>query len=74
MGLAKLKGEKVTTVQSSSPQRTSTSLSADPQTKPQVDFDYFSHPLDAKVQARHVQVLDKLAKTEPLASYILLPG
>jgi choline dehydrogenase-like flavoprotein len=47
--------------------------SANPQTKPRIDFNYYSHPLDAEIQARHVQVLDKLAKTEPLASYIL-PG
>ncbi|TKA30174.1 hypothetical protein B0A50_02893 [Salinomyces thailandicus] len=44
--------------------------SADPQTKPKVDFNYYSHPLDVEIHARHVQVLEKLAKTEPLASYI----
>jgi choline dehydrogenase-like flavoprotein len=47
--------------------------SADPQNKPEIDFNYYSHPLDAEIHARHVQVLDKLSKTEPLASYIL-PG
>jgi choline dehydrogenase-like flavoprotein len=47
--------------------------SADLQSKPRIDFNYYSHPLDAEIHARHVQVLDKLAKTEPLASYIL-PG
>lgn len=45
--------------------------SANPQHKPKIDFNYYSHPLDAEIHARHVQVLDKLAKTEPLASYIL---
>lgn len=44
--------------------------SADPQTKPKIDFNYYSHPLDVEIHARHVQVLEKLAKTEPLASYI----
>jgi choline dehydrogenase-like flavoprotein len=44
--------------------------SADPQTKPRIDFDYYSHPLDLEIHARHVQVLEKLARTEPLASYI----
>ncbi|KAK5173436.1 uncharacterized protein LTR77_002117 [Saxophila tyrrhenica] len=44
--------------------------SADSQVKPKVDFNYYSHPLDVEIHARHVQVLDKLAKTEPLASYI----
>lgn len=47
--------------------------SANPEDKPKIDFDYYSHPLDAEIHARHVQVLDKLARTEPLASYIL-PG
>ncbi|KAK5768652.1 hypothetical protein LTS12_001077 [Elasticomyces elasticus] len=44
--------------------------SADPETKPKIDFAYYSHPLDLEIHARHVQVLEKLAKTEPLASYI----
>lgn len=44
--------------------------SADPQTKPKIEFNYYSHPLDVEIHARHVQVLEKLAKTEPLASYI----
>ncbi|KAI4753609.1 alcohol oxidase [Aureobasidium sp. EXF-3400] len=48
--------------------------SANPQHKPKIDFNYYSHPLDAEIHARHVQVLDKLAKTEPLASYILPNG
>lgn len=44
--------------------------SADPRTKPKIDFNYYSHPLDVEIHARHVQVLEKLAKTEPLASCI----
>lgn len=73
MDLAQLTGEKVTTVQSISSPRMSTSLSADPQTRSHIDSNYLLHLLDVKVQAGYVQVLDKLAKTEPLASYIL-PG
>jgi choline dehydrogenase-like flavoprotein len=44
--------------------------SANPQIKPKVDFKYYSDPLDVEIHARHVQVLVKLARTEPLASYI----
>ncbi|KAI4734145.1 alcohol oxidase [Aureobasidium sp. EXF-12298] len=47
--------------------------SANAEDKPKIDFNYYSHPLDAEIHARHVQVSDKLARTEPLASYIL-PG
>ncbi|KAI5242566.1 alcohol oxidase [Aureobasidium subglaciale] len=45
-------------------------ISADPQTKPKVDFDYYSHPLDTEIHAQHIKVLEKLAKTKPLASCI----
>ncbi|KAI5241543.1 alcohol oxidase [Aureobasidium subglaciale] len=45
-------------------------ISAEPQTKPKVDFDYYSHPLDTEIHAQHIKVLEKLAKTEPLASCI----
>jgi choline dehydrogenase-like flavoprotein len=48
--------------------------SANPEDKLKIDFNYYSHPLDAEIHARHVQVLDKLARTEPLASYILPNG
>lgn len=44
--------------------------SADPQIKTKIEFNYYSHPLDVEIHARHVLVLEKLAKTEPLASYI----
>lgn len=47
--------------------------SADPHIKPKIDFNYYSHPLDVEIHARHVQVLDKIAKTEPLAS-LIKPG
>ncbi|KAH0264418.1 alcohol oxidase, partial [Aureobasidium melanogenum] len=47
--------------------------SADPHTKPKIDFNYHSRPLDVEIHARHMQALDKLAKTEPMASY-LVPG
>ncbi|KAG9959667.1 alcohol oxidase, partial [Aureobasidium melanogenum] len=47
--------------------------SADPHTKPKIDFNYHSHPLDVEIHARHMQALDKLAKTEPMTSY-LVPG
>lgn len=47
--------------------------STDPATKPKVDFNYYADPLDVEIHARHVQVLDKIAKTEPLAS-LLKPG
>lgn len=48
--------------------------SADPHTKPKIDFNYHSHPLDVEIHARHMQVLDRLAKTEPLASYVVPEG
>lgn len=47
--------------------------SDDPQTKPKIDFNYHSHPLDLEIHARHMQALNRLAKTEPFASY-LVPG
>ncbi|KAK5999348.1 hypothetical protein QM012_005566 [Aureobasidium pullulans] len=47
--------------------------STDPHSKPKIDLNYHSHPLDLEIHARHMQVLDRLAKTEPMASY-LVPG
>lgn len=44
--------------------------SADPDTHPKIDFGYYTHPLDLEIHARHIQALEKIAKTEPLASYI----
>lgn len=49
-------------------------ISADPHTKPKADFKYYSHPLDVELHARHVQALEKLARTEPLASCIKANG
>ena len=44
--------------------------STDPHIKPKIDFSYYSNPIDLEIHARHVKVLEKLAETEPLASYI----
>ncbi|KAK1037535.1 hypothetical protein LTS16_012756 [Friedmanniomyces endolithicus] len=44
--------------------------SADPFAKPTIDPGYYTHPLDLEVHARHMQSLEKLAQTEPLASMI----
>lgn len=44
--------------------------SNDPTVKPKIHFNYYSHPLDLEFHARHIQALEKLARTEPLASYI----
>ena len=41
--------------------------------KPTIDPQYLSHPLDAELFGRHVQFLETLAATEPLASF-LKPG
>lgn len=37
---------------------------------PRIENNYFSHPLDIEVYARHILFLQTLAKTEPLASYL----
>ncbi|KAF7899673.1 hypothetical protein EAF00_004009 [Botryotinia globosa] len=37
---------------------------------PEIDFKYLSNPLDLEVLARHLRFVDKLAKTEPLASLL----
>lgn len=47
--------------------------SVNPHAKPKIDFNYHSHPLDVEIHARHIQALNRLAKTEPFASY-LVPG
>lgn len=44
--------------------------SNDPRAKPKIEFNYYSHPFDLEIHARQIQVLKKLAQTEPLASYI----
>ncbi|KAI7158589.1 GMC oxidoreductase [Hortaea werneckii] len=48
--------------------------SSDPSAKPEIRFQYYSHPVDLEVHARQVQVLKKIAQTEPLASCIKSPG
>ncbi|KAK4507641.1 hypothetical protein PRZ48_001376 [Zasmidium cellare] len=44
--------------------------SSDPTTKPKIHFNYYTHPLDLEIHARHVQSLHKLSRTQPLASFI----
>lgn len=43
-------------------------------TKPKSDFRYYTHPLDLEIHARHLQSLEKLAKTAPLSKYIKSGG
>ncbi|KAI9690626.1 MAG: hypothetical protein M1820_009957 [Bogoriella megaspora] len=47
--------------------------STDPTLKPVVDFQYFSHELDAQVFGHHLMDFEKLVELEPLAS-CLKPG
>jgi len=47
--------------------------SADPTQKAILDPKYLSHPLDVELHARHVQYLDKIVETQPMASF-LKPG
>ncbi|ETS74689.1 hypothetical protein PFICI_13173 [Pestalotiopsis fici W106-1] len=39
-----------------------------------IDPKYLTHPLDVEVMARHLQVVEKIASTEPLASHLKLDG
>lgn len=48
--------------------------SADATQAPTIDPRYFSHPLDVEILSRHVQVLEKLAETQPLASFLKPDG
>ncbi|KAL8646383.1 MAG: hypothetical protein Q9210_006172 [Variospora velana] len=48
--------------------------SADPMEKPRIDPKYLSHPLDNEILARHVQYMEKLVATEPLASLLKKGG
>ncbi|KAF7192501.1 Dehydrogenase citC [Pseudocercospora fuligena] len=48
--------------------------SNDPSAKPEINFNYYSHPVDLEVHARHIQAMTKIAKTEPLASFLKLGG
>jgi choline dehydrogenase-like flavoprotein len=48
--------------------------SADPDVPPTIDPQYFSHPLDLELHGRHVQWLETLAATEPLAPLLKKDG
>ncbi|KAK3671400.1 hypothetical protein LTR78_008678 [Recurvomyces mirabilis] len=48
--------------------------SADPTSKPTIDPGYYTHPLDMEIHARHLQAMEKLVNTEPLASKIKRGG
>ena len=48
--------------------------SSDPKEKPLFDPNYLSHPLDLEILARHLQYLETLARTEPLASMLKANG
>ena len=44
--------------------------SSDPTRAPTIDPKYFSHPLDLEILARHLQYIETIATTEPLASLL----
>lgn len=48
--------------------------SADPAEKPTIDPRYLSHPLDNEILARHVQYMEELVRSEPLASLLKKGG
>ncbi|KAI4271793.1 MAG: hypothetical protein L6R38_006771 [Xanthoria sp. 2 TBL-2021] len=48
--------------------------SADARDKPVIDPKYLSHPLDNEILARHVQYMETLIRTEPLASLLKKDG
>lgn len=48
--------------------------SVDATQAPTIDPRYFSHPLDVEILSRHVQVLEKAAETQPLASFLKPDG
>lgn len=48
--------------------------SADPTAKPTLDPKYFSHPLDVEIVARHLQYIQRIIETEPLASLLVKGG
>ncbi|KAK2760407.1 hypothetical protein FQN54_002477 [Arachnomyces sp. PD_36] len=45
--------------------------SADPKQKSRYDPRFCSHPIDLEIMARHVQFIEKLVATEPMASTII---
>lgn len=48
--------------------------SSTPTQKPTIDPRYLTHPLDIELFARHLQFLETIAETEPLASFIKPQG
>ena len=48
--------------------------SADPTQKPTIDPNYLSHPLDKDLLGHHIQFLETIARTQPLASLIKKDG
>ena len=48
--------------------------SADATQAPTIDPRYFSDPLDVEILSRHVQFLEKVAETQPLASFLKPDG
>ena len=48
--------------------------SADPKEDPIIDPKYLSHPLDREVLARHLQYVETIVETEPLASLLKKEG
>ena len=53
---------------------TSHAASANPSDPPRIDPRYLSHPLDIELLARHVQFLEKLARSAPLSDYLKPEG
>ncbi len=48
--------------------------SPDPFSKPRIDFQYYSEPVDLEVHARHVRSLARIASTPPLSAFIKQDG
>ena len=49
-------------------------VSTKPSDAPKIDPRYLSHPLDIELMARHVQFLEKLARSSPLSDYLKPDG
>lgn len=47
--------------------------SSDPTQKPLLDPKYLSHPLDIELHARHLQYLNTIVETQPLAGFLKQP-
>jgi choline dehydrogenase-like flavoprotein len=45
----------------------------DPQAKPTIDPNYFSHPLDVEIFARHLTFIEELARSGPISALIKDP-